>query len=209
MDTLVLQLDIANKKGNYTSSKVLGAYSTVKVSLYNFDSANLPDLQTLKAVIYAQASGRALSNCTAFVKVADVDRYDATLTLSTDNAMAFFADKAPDFTADFVIAVSDGNTLYCNTVIPMKNNPVAVPSSPTPVTVYFVMEAPTDGKTYARKDGSWTAIDDEFVATSDEGFTVDLEGQAEVKDLTDSSNAGQVRRFVMTVAKVLKEKGVI
>ena len=182
MDSLAIQLDISNKKGNFVSTKALGAYTDIQLSVYNFVSA--PDLSTLKASIYAD-SGAELTTCTAFTADTQISgRYLATLTLSTDNAIAYFSAKKPSYIDDFTLILSDDGDLYCNTKITVKNNPNGVPSSPTPVAQHFVLK-------------------------TDEGFTIDQEGEDDVFTLTDSSNAGQVRRFLLTLTKVLKSKGVV
>jgi hypothetical protein len=138
----------------------------------------------LTAKIYAD-TGTVLSNCTTFVADGTVSgMYNATLTLSTDTALAYFSTKKPNFSQDLTIVVSDSATLYCNARIQVKNNPNAIPVSPTPVTTWFIM-------------------------TSDEGFTYDLEGADEVMAMTDSMTAGQVRRGLITLVKYLRGKGVI
>lgn len=181
MDSVIINLDIANKKGNFTSSRAVGAYSTVALHVYNFPST--PDLASLNAVVYVD-SGTALSNCTAFTQDGTTGVYEATLTLSTDNAIAYFSSQKPSFLKDLTLVIADGSMLYCNSPLTVKNNPNAIPVSPTPVTTWFIMK-------------------------SDEGFTYDLEGADEVMAMTDSMTAAQVRRGLITLVKYLRGKGVI
>ena len=182
MDSLAIQLDISNKKGNFVSTKAIGAYTDIQLSVYNFNSA--PDLSTLKASIYAD-SGTELTSCTSFTVNPSISgQYVATLTLSTDNAMSYFSSRKPSYLDDLTLILADDGDLYCNTKITVKNNPNGIPSSPVPVVQHFVMK-------------------------TDEGFTIDQEGESDVFTLTDSSNAGQVRRFLLTLTKVLKSKGVV
>lgn len=209
MDAFTINLDMASKSGSFTSTRAIGAYTQIALSVYNFRAT--PDLTTLDAKIYVDA-GTVLSNCTSFVEDGTVaGMYNATLTLSTDNAIAYFSTKKPNFSQDLTIVLSDSATLYCNARIQVKNNPNAVPVSPTPVTTGFVLEAPQDGTTYGRKDGGWVAIPsaDDVVTKSDEGFTADLGGASEVFAMTDTMTAAQVRRGLITVVKYLHQKGVI
>lgn len=181
MDSLIIQLDISNKRAVFTDAKAIGAFTTVSISLYNFKGA--PDTATLKAVIYSD-SGIALSTCSAFVKDDNSDRYDATLSLATDTAVTYFSTRAPGFQKDLALVVSDVNALYCNSNLPIKNNPNAVPGQPLPVGMAFVM-------------------------VSDLGFTATIAEELEVLEITDQSNAGQVRRALATLVKKLKTKGVV
>ena len=181
MDNLTISLDIANKKGICTSAKAVGAYSSILMRVYNFPSA--PDLSSLRAVVYLD-NNTVISTCTSFVQDGTTGIYDATVELSTDNAMAYFSAQKPSFIKDLALVIADSSMLYCNSPITVKNNPNAIPISPTPVTTWFVVK-------------------------SDEGFTADLEGQAEVFAMTDSMTAAQVRRGLITLTKYLHAKGVI
>lgn len=181
MDSLIIQLDISNKRAVFTDAKAIGAFTTVAISLYNFKAA--PDTATLKAVIYSD-SGIALSTCGTFVKDDNSDRYDATLSLATDTAVAYFNAKAPGFQKDLSLVVTDTNALYCNSSLTVKNNPNAVPGQPLPVGMAFVM-------------------------VSNLGFTATIAEELEVFEITDQSNAGQVRRALATLVKKLKTKGVV
>lgn len=209
MDAFTINIDMANKSGTFTSSRALGAYTDISISVYNFVSA--PDLATLVAKIYTD-NGQVISVCDLFVADGTIaGRYNATLTLSTDLAAAYFSTKKPNFSQDLTIVLSDSVTLYCNARIQVKNNPNAIPVSPTPVTTGFVLEAPKDGSIYGRKNGQWVILPDvgNVILKSDEGFTADLGGASEVFAMTDTMTAAQVRRGLITVVKYLHEKGVI
>jgi hypothetical protein len=209
MDAFTINLDMASKSGSFTSTRALGAYTQIAISVYNFRAS--PDLTTLTAKIYAD-TGTVLSNCTTFVADGTVSgMYNATLTLSTDTAIAYFSTKKPNFSQDLTIVVSDSATLYCNARIQVKNNPNAIPTSPTPITTWFVMEAPQDGGFYVRSDADWVSSPDPatILTQSDEGFTADLGGASEVFDMNDSMTAAQVRRGLITLTKYLHDKGVI
>jgi hypothetical protein len=182
MDAFTINLDMASKSGSFTSSLAIGAYTQIALSVYNFRAP--PDLATLDAKVYAD-TGTVLSTCTTFVADGTVaGQYNATLSLSTDTAIAYFSTKKPSFVQDLTIVLSDSTTLYCNARIQVKNNPNGIPVSPTPVTTWFIMK-------------------------SDEGFTYDLEGADEVMAMTDSMTAAQVRRGLITLVKYLRGKGVV
>lgn len=182
MDSLIIQLDVANKKANFTSSKAVGAFTSIGVKCYNFPSA--PDLTTMKAVIYSDA-GIVLTTCTAFVADGTTaGLYEATMSLSTDTAVTFFSTKAPGFQQELTLVISDENALYCNSKLTVKNNPNAVPSSPTPVLTSFVIK-------------------------SDLGWTFDIGTADDLRDITDQSTAAQVRRALITLVTDLHSKGVI
>ena len=182
MDSLIIQLDVANKKAIFTGTKALGAYTSIGVRCYNFPSA--PDKSTLKAVIYSDA-GVALSVCGDFDEDDNTaGLYEATMSLSTDNAITFFSGKNPNYQVELALVISDISNLYCNSKIAVKNNPNAIPGSPTPIATYFVR-------------------------VSDLGWTSDLLGELEVRDMVDSMSAGAVRRALITLVKDLKSKGVI
>ena len=209
MDNLTINLDVDNKKGNFTQVKAIGAYEVILIRIYNFPQP--PDLSSLKAVIYLD-DGTALSVCSAFTpNISTPSIYEATLTLGTDLAIQFFTNQKPSYTQDLTIVVGDGNQLYCNTRITVKNNPNQVPTNPQPVTQYFVMEAPADGALYVRRSKVWVAIPDPstMVSKSDEGFAYDLQGEPEQKDFFDDMTAGEVRVGLITLVKYLKAKGVI
>lgn len=209
MDKLVINLDVDNKRGNFTQVKAIGAYEDVLVRIYNFPSA--PDLPTLQSKLYLD-DGTVISTCGTFVpNLTTPTIYEATLDLGTDLAIAYFSAQRPYFSQDLTLVVADTNQLYCNSKLTVKNNPNEVPVNPTPVTTHFVLEAPKDGQSYVRKDGTWVAYPDEadLVQKSDEGFTADLQGAGEQLDLNDAMTAGQVRRGLITLAKYLKAKGVI
>jgi hypothetical protein len=110
--------------------------------------------------------------------------YEATLSLATDTAITFFSPKAPSFQQDLTLVISDTNNLYCNSKLTVKNNPNAIPGTPTPVLTSFVMK-------------------------SDMGWTFDIGAASEVRDITDQSTAAQVRRALITLVDDLKSKGVI
>lgn len=182
MDSLIIQLDVANKKAVFTGSKALGAYTSIGVRCYNFPSA--PDTSTMKAVIYTDA-GVALTVCGAFAEDDHTaGTYEATMSLATDQAITFFSVKAPNYQQELALVISDSSNLYCNSKITVKNNPNAIPGSPTPITTYFVR-------------------------VSDLGWTSDIGAVAEVRDITEQSTAAQVRRALITLVTDLKSKGVI
>ncbi len=182
MDSLIIQLDVANKKAQFTASKAVGAYTNIAIQAYNFGST--PDTATLKAVMYAD-NGTALSTCGAFTPDSVTSGlYKATLSLATDNAITYFSAKAPSFQQDLTLVISDDNNLYCNSKLTVKNNPNAIPSSPTPVLTYFVK-------------------------VSDLGWTFDIGTADPVHDITDQSTAAQVRRALITLVSDLQSKGVI
>ncbi len=209
MDAFTINLDMANKSGAFTATRALGAYTQIAISVYNFRAA--PDLTTLTAKIYID-TGTVISNCTAFVADGTIaGRYNATLSLSTDTALAYFSTKKPNFSQDLTIVLSDDATLYCNARIAVKNNPNMVPPTPVPVETAFITDAPRDGAWYIRHNGAWvsTPDPDTVLTESDVGFTTDLEGESEQFDLTDSMTAGETRRGLITLVKYLREKGVI
>jgi len=186
MDSLIIQLDIANKKANFTSSKSIGAYAQVAVRAYNFPS--VPDVETLTAAIYSDA-GTVLTVCGAFEEDDNTTgMYEATLNLSTDNCLAYFSGKPPNFSKDLTFVLSDGTgattNLYCNTPVNVKNNPNAVPSSPVPVTT-------------------------NFVRVSDLGWSEDIGSIGELRDVSETMTAKQVMRALITLVGDLKSKGVI
>lgn len=182
MDSLIIQLDVANKKAVFTGTKALGAYTTIGLRCYNFPTA--PDTATLKAVIYSDA-GTALTVCSAFAEDDNTaGLYEATMSLSTDNAIAYFSGKNPNFQQELALVISDVNALYCNSKIAVKNNPNAIPGSPTPVLTYFVR-------------------------VSDLGWTVDMGALSELRAISDTMTIDEFYRAFLTVVKDLKSKGVI
>jgi hypothetical protein len=182
MDSLIIQLDVSNKKANFTASKAVGAYTSISIKAYNFGST--PDAPTLNAILYSD-NGTALSVCGAFTEDGTTaGLYEATLSLATDSAISFFSVKAPSFQQDLTLVISDTNNLYCNSKLTVKNNPNAIPVSPTPVVSAFVMK-------------------------SDLGWTFDFGTAIDVRDITDQSTAAQVRRALITLVQDLKSKGVI
>lgn len=182
MDSLIIQLDVANKKAVFTGSKALGAYTSIGVRCYNFPST--PDVTTMKAIIYAD-NGTALSVCGVFAEDDNTDgTYEATMSLSTDNAITFFSGKNPNYQIELALVISDNSNLYCNSKIAVKNNPNAIPTSPTPIYTHFIM-------------------------VSDLGWTSDIGAVSEVRDITEQSSAAQVRRALVTLVTDLKSKGVI
>ena len=209
MDTLVINLDVANKKGNYTAAKAIGAYEQVFLRVYNF--AVVPDLTSLKAVIYLD-DNTPISICSFFVpNVTMPTIYEATLTMGTDASIAFFSSQKPNFSQDLTLVMADSTQLYCNSKITIKNNPNAVPTVPQPVVTYFITEAPFDGNYYVRRNQSWVPYPEpsELVVTSAEGFSYNLQGELEQKDVYDDMTAGEVRIALITLVKHLKAKGVI
>jgi hypothetical protein len=182
MDSLIIQLDVSNKKANFTASKAVGAYTSISIKAYNFGST--PDEPTLRAVLYSD-SGTALSVCGAFTENGTTaGLYEATLSLATDTAISFFSLKAPSFQQDLTLVISDTNNLYCNSKLTVKNNPNAIPGSPIPVTIEFVQKA-------------------------DLGWTFDLGSASEIRDITDQATASQVRRALITLVSDLQSRGVI
>jgi hypothetical protein len=208
MDNLIIGLDVANKKGVFTASRAIGAYSDVALSVYNFPVA--PDLTTLNAVIYVD-SGASISVCSAFVQDGTTGVYEATLSLATDAAIEYFATLKPSFSKDLTLVIADGDMLYCNNLIPVKNNPNAVPSSPTPIVTNFVLEAPKDGVYYERRNGAWVAANDPatIVLKNDSGMTVDLQGETPVTIFNDEMSAGQVRVGLLSLIQYLQTRGIL
>jgi len=49
MDAFTINLDMASKSGSFTSTRALGAYTQIAISVYNFRAS--PDLATLTAKI--------------------------------------------------------------------------------------------------------------------------------------------------------------
>lgn len=182
MDTLQIQLDVLNKKAIFSGTKALGAYTTIAVRCYNFPTA--PDTATMKAVIYSD-NGTALSICGAFAEDDNTSGlYEATLSLSTDQAIAYFSTKNPNFQQELALVISDINNLYCNSKIAVKNNPNAIPGSPTPVTTYFVR-------------------------VSDLGWSVDMGALSDLRTVTDLTSIDDLFRAFLTLTKDLKSKGVV
>lgn len=182
MDSLIIQLDVANKKAVFTGSKALGAYTSIGLRCYNFPST--PDTTTMKATIYTDA-GVALTVCGAFAEDDNTaGTYEATMSLATDTAITFFSTKAPNYQIELALVMSDSSNLYCNSKITVKNNPNAIPGSPTPVTTYFVQ-------------------------VSDLGWTSDLGTLAELRAVTDMIGINEFYRAFLTLVKDLKSKGVV
>lgn len=182
MDALIIQMDVANKKAVFTGSKALGAYTSIGLRCYNFPVT--PDAPTMKAVIYSD-SGTALSVCGAFAEDDNTEgTYEATMSLATDNAIAFFTGKNPNYQIELALVISDNSNLYCNSKITVKNNPNGIPTSPTPIYTHFIM-------------------------VSDLGWTSDIGSVAELRDITEQSTAAQVRRALVTLVTDLKSKGVV
>lgn len=182
MDSLIIQLDVANKKAIFTGSKALGAYTTIGVRCYNFPSA--PDTASLTAVIYSDA-GVALSVCGAFSEDDNTDGlYEATMSLSTDTAVTFFSGKNPNYQQELALVISDNSNLYCNSKITVKNNPNAIPGSPTPILCHFVI-------------------------VSDLGWTSNLGALSELRAVTDAMSIDEFYRAFLTLVKDLKSKGVV
>jgi hypothetical protein len=182
MDPLIVNVDVANKRGCFTSSRTIGSYDTVALQAYNLPAG--VDLATLTAVIYLD-DGTAITTCGAFTQDANCDTiYDATLILSTDKSVAFFSPKSPYFMQDLTFILDDKNQLYCNSKLTVKNDPNAVPVSPLPVVVNFVL-----------KNAS--------------GMTVDLQGENPITVFNDEMTAGQVRVGLLSLVQYLQGRGIL
>lgn len=119
MDTLVINLDDANKKANLTQAKALGRIGSVLVRLYNFNDT--PDPSTIHAVIYLD-DGSVASSCGPFdVSVLGDGIYDAVLSLQTPVCSAYFASKPPSYSEQLTIVISASGRLYCNSKVLVKN----------------------------------------------------------------------------------------
>jgi len=208
MDSLIVNVDVANKRGIFTSSNAIGSYDSVELQVYNLPAT--VDIASLAAVIYTD-DGSAITLCTSFTADPIISGlYNATLSLGTDKSIAYFSAQSPYFLQNLTFILSDTNQLYCNSRLTVKNNPNAVPTSPQPVTTYFIMEAPTDGGYYVRSDRAWFSIPaPSTIVTKNSGpFTADLEGSTPVYDLTDDMTAGEVRQALITLVQYLQSRGI-
>jgi hypothetical protein len=182
MDSLIVNVDVANKRGVFTSSNAIGSYDTVALQAYNLP-ANV-DLASLAAVIYTD-DGTAISTCSIFVLDPVIDGlYNATIHLDTDKSIAYLTSKSPYFQQNLTFILSDANQLYCNSKLTVKNNPNAVPTTPIPVAVNFVFR-------------------------NDSGWTVDLQGETPITIYNDEMTAGQVRVGLLSLAQYLKTRGIL
>lgn len=133
MDAFTINLDMVNKDGMYVSSRVLGAYSSVTISVYNFRAD--PDLSTMSARI-AIDTGTVITSCSSFEEDAQcAGKYNASMSLSTPASIEYFSAKSPNFSKDLCLTVSDSKTMYCSSMVSVKNNPNALTVLPLPVEV--------------------------------------------------------------------------
>ena len=182
MDPLIVKVDAANKQGVFLASSAVGVYDSIALQVYGLPAS--VDMATLTACIYLD-NGQAVSTCGAFSVDQECDTIlDATMSLATDTAVAFFSPQSPHFMQDLTFILSDKNQLYCNSRLRVKNNPNAIPQSPTPITQRFVLQNAS-------------------------GFTVDLGGETPVTVFNDEMTAGQVRVGLLSLVKYLQERGVL
>ena len=119
MDNLIINVDDANKKCQYTASKVMGSTGSILVSAYNFKTA--PDLSTMMATVYLDA-GTPISNCGAFSETAAGSGvYKAVLDLQTPAAVLYFDGKPRGYSEPMTFVLSANARLYCNSSLVVKH----------------------------------------------------------------------------------------